>query len=80
MDSFLCIGDYYLFLQFFKLVSIQTFGWGKKMLEFCKPCISFREQNSSIHSYFRLIIDSSQGKWMQQSDYERKAGPTVGFY
>lgn len=50
------------------------------MLEFCKPCISFREQNSSIYLYFRLIIDSSQGKWMQQSDYESKPGPTVGFY
>ena len=50
------------------------------MLEFCKPCISFREQNSSIYLYFCLIIDSSQGKWMQQRDYESKAGPMVGFY
>lgn len=34
-----------------------------------------------IYSYFHLLIDSSQGEWMQQGDYENKAlRPKVGYY
>ena len=48
------------------------FAW-EKCLNFTS--LAFHsERNSSTYSYFHLLIDSSQGKWMQQGDYESKAG------